>query len=260
MTIILRRNHDMLTMGSVILGAETPKICLPLASETLGDITEECHQLKESSCDIVELYADRFNGATNLSHLWNALMMLSMELDGTPLIFTCHTAGLTEMTGSAEEAEEAYMDINRFAVKSGLIDGLNIEYSRPLDEVQELIEYTKDYECLAILSHVLTGAPTYERVVKSLTDMIALNTPAVRLTCPAEAAADVLALLQGVQAVHSAYPDTVLMIQAVGKAGVIANISGETFGSAVAFAALEKNPSAGLLDGKTLRTVLEALH
>ena len=94
--------------------SDHPFIAVPLEGETIQDLQIQIAKIVENPYDMMAFDAGYFNGAINLSQLWNALLYIAREGANPSVLFSCDKSKLPEMY----QTDRDYGSILRFAIRS----------------------------------------------------------------------------------------------------------------------------------------------
>ena len=111
---------------SIHFESDHPFIAVPLEGETIQDLQIRMAKIVENPYDMMAFDAGYFNGAVNLSQLWNALLYIAREAANPSVLFSCDKSRLPEMY----QTDRDYGSILRFAIRSSLIDAAMDTYKK----------------------------------------------------------------------------------------------------------------------------------
>lgn len=247
----------MVTIGSIKLDNNTPKICVPIVGESLNEIIQECRYIQDKPHDLLEIRMDFFKDAADNAAVTSLLQAMRQEIGHTPLLFTFRTKA---EGGEAEIGEDAYFSLLRCAIESGKVDAIDIEYNHCHYDIEKTLQIAKSHHIAVIMSsHDFKRTPSYDEIVNRLLDMKRLGADISKIACMPASPKDVLTLLAATEAVKSSYPDYPLITMSMGKLGAISRICGETFGSSITFGSARKASAPGQLDVTTLHKIITSL-
>ena len=248
----------MIKIGNVSLDNGMPKICVPIVGRSLDELVQECRYLKDKIYDVVELRIDFLKDVTSLDAVGRALTAIRQELPDGAILFTFRTK---EEGGETEVPENYYFELISYAIKSGTIDAVDVEYFRNRTSIENILTIAKEHDITVIMSnHDFDKTPSFDEITGRLLGMKKLGADVAKLACMPKSAKDVLTLLQATEAVKSQYPDEPIITMSMGKLGAISRISGEIFGSSLTFGSAKKASAPGQLEVTTLHHILQALH
>lgn len=232
----------------------TPLICVPLTGETVPALAVQCAGLTDISFDLVEWRMDYLKDRAQVPA---ALALLRKSLPGIPLLATFRTA---PEGGEADMTQADYEALLKDLIRSGGIAAIDIEYRFGADFCRALAEDGKAHGVYPIVSsHDFQKTPADEEMETRLEAMLAAG-GAAKLAVMPQVPEDVLRLLAVTDKVRRAHPDRVIITMSMGKMGIISRLAGETFGSALTFAAAGRPSAPGQIDARLLRQVLDAIH
>ncbi len=248
----------MKKIGNVTLDNGMPKICVPIVGRTIDELVQECRYLQDKIYDVVELRIDFLETVTDLQTVGSALQAVRKELPSSAILFTFRTK---EEGGETEVPESYYFELVQYAVKSGDVDAIDLEYFRNADSIQATLALAKQHGVTVIMSnHDFVKTPSFDEITGRLIGMKKCGADIAKLACMPKSAKDVLTLLSATEAVKSQYPDEPIITMSMGKLGAISRISGEIFGSSLTFGSAKKASAPGQLEVTTLQQILRALH
>lgn len=248
----------MVKIGNVTLDNGMPKICVPIVGRSLDELIQECRYLQDKIYDVVELRIDFLKDVTSLDAVGQALVAVRQELPNGAILFTFRTK---EEGGETEVPESYYFDLITYAIKTGKVDAVDVEYFRNRTSIEKILTIAKEHGVTVIMSnHDFDKTPSFDEITGRLLGMKKLGADVAKLACMPQSAKDVLTLLSATEAVKSQYPDEPIITMSMGKLGAISRISGEIFGSALTFGSAKKASAPGQLEVTTLQQILRALH
>jgi 3-dehydroquinate dehydratase-1 len=248
----------MIKIGNVTLDNGIPKICVPIVGRTIDELQQECKYLQDKIYDVVELRIDFLNTVTDLEAVGAAITAVRNELPNSAILFTFRTK---EEGGETAAPESFYFDLIQYAIKSGKVDAVDVEFFRDADSIKSVIAAAKEAGVTVVMSnHDFDKTPSFEEITGRLIGMKKIGADVAKLACMPNSAKDVLTLLSATEAVKSQYPDEPIITMSMGKLGAISRISGEIFGSALTFGSAKKASAPGQLEVTTLQQILRALH
>ena len=256
----------MITIGNVRLDNGIPKICVPIVGRTAAELTQECRYLRDKIYDVVELRIDFLSDVENLDAVGAALDEVRKELPDSALLFTFRTK---EEGGETNVSEDYYFELIRYAVNSGRVDAVDVEYFRSAAKIKETVELANKAGVTVVMSnHDFEKTPSFTEISDRLIGMKERGADVAKregyqyakLACMPRSAKDVLTLLSATENVKSLYPDEPLITMSMGKLGAVSRISGEIFGSAMTFGSAKKASAPGQIEVTALQKILEILH
>ena len=248
----------MVKIGNVTLDNGMPKICVPIVGHSVDELVQECRYLQDKIYDVVELRIDFLKDVTSLEAVGEALDAVRRELPNGAILFTFRTK---EEGGEKAVPETYYFDLINYAIVSGKVDAVDVEYFRSRESIEKTLAAAKAHNVTVIMSnHDFDKTPSFDDITGRLTGMKKLGADVAKLACMPTSAKDVLTLLSATEAVKAQYPDEPIITMSMGKLGAISRISGEIFGSALTFGSAKKASAPGQLEVTTLQQILRALH
>ena len=242
----------------VCFGNGTPRICVPLVTETYTGLTVELGHLDGVPWDLVEWRADFYEGAEDPAAVKAALELIRGKISGKPLLFTVRTAAEGGVFG---KDFEVYRDILLGAAQTGLIDLADIQLKAGSQEqVRGLTEDLHKAGVLVIGSfHDFEATPSSEEMTALLCRMQELEMDMTKIAVMPRSREDVLELLKAAVQMDTRLGDRPCITMSMGKAGLISRIAGSFTGSAVTFAAAGRSSAPGQIPAEKMAAILSAL-
>lgn len=248
---------NTVTVKNIILGEGRPKICVPLVAEHSDGLRTALAGLENAAFDIVEFRADFFSEAGNTAFIMERLRETRQALPDTPLLFTFRRA---EEGGCCPMPQEGYFSLVQTAIRSGLIDIIDIELFAGEDNVKATVALAKANGVAALLcNHDFDKTPPKEEIIGRLKTMQDWGADICKIAVMPQSAADVAVLLDATQTMFHRYAQQPLITMAMGKLGAVSRLAGETFGSAITFGSAGKPSAPGQIDSNDLRFILDIL-
>lgn len=142
--------EKVVKVKDVVIGEGLPKICVPMVGESLSDLLEEANYLKDLDVDIVEWRVDFFEHVTDIEKVKQALKEIREVLSSKPIIFTFRSK---KEGGQKEVSSEFYVELNKTAVETKLIDVIDVELFNEEKDVKTLIEVAHLNDIAVIISN-----------------------------------------------------------------------------------------------------------
>ncbi|WP_165088056.1 type I 3-dehydroquinate dehydratase [Neisseria yangbaofengii] len=241
---------------NVTLGAGSPKIAVPLVAKNSDGLQQAIAGLAGLSFDIVEFRVDFLDTAADADAVLAQTEMVRQALPDTPLLFTFRRAA---EGGECPCDDDYYFDLIHRAIKSGLIDIIDIELFAGDEKVRAAVQVAKAKGVVALLcNHDFDKTPEKEEIAGRLKKMESLGADICKIAVMPQSTADVLTLLEATQEVYQTAKQPIVTMS-MGKLGVISRLAGQTFGSAMTFGAAAKASAPGQIGANDLRQILETL-
>lgn len=243
---------------NIEIGAGIPKICVPIVGVTEEEILAAAEEIRDSAADITEWRADWYESVFDFGKTEETLRALRNILGEMPVLFTFRTA---EEGGEKAIDKEIYVELNRRAVQTGMIDLVDIEESAGDDAVKEIIETARESGVKAVVSnHDFQKTPSREEILSRLRKMQEMGADIAKIAVMPRSRKDVLTLLAATEEITSDPAQCPVITMSMGGEGVISRICGEVFGSAVTFGTVGKASAPGQMKAEDLAAALELLH
>lgn len=243
---------------NLTIGAGIPKICVPIVGVTKEEIVTAAQKIRESKADFTEWRADWFTKADDLQKVKEILTELRGILNEMPLLCTFRTK---QEGGEKPIGLQDYTAFYESVVQTGLADLIDAELSAGEAAVRQLVAAAHANGVKVIASnHNFSHTPQKAEIIQKLCSMQELGADLLKIAVMPHSSADVLTLLSATEQMRRESAKRPVITMAMGAAGVISRICGETFGSAVTFAAVGKTSAPGQMQVEELAQILSSLH
>lgn len=250
--------NKVVKVKDVVIGEGLPKICVPMVGETLSDLLEEATYLKGIDADVVEWRVDFFEYVTDLEKVKQALKEIAEVLSNKPIIFTFRSK---REGGQKEVSSEFYVELNKTAAETKLVDIIDVELFNEEKDVKTLIEAAHLNDVAVIISnHDFDKTPAKEEIIARLRKADELGGDIPKIAVMPTCTEDVITLLDATRIVKEQYANGPIITMSMAGKGVISRLSGELFGSALTFGAAKKISAPGQISVVDLRNIIEVLH
>lgn len=250
--------NKVVKVKDVVIGEGLPKICVPMVGETLSDLLEEATYLKGIDADVVEWRVDFFEYVTDLEKVKQALKEITEVLSNKPIIFTFRSK---REGGQKEVSSEFYVELNKTAAETKLVDIIDVELFNEEKDVKTLIEAAHLNDVAVIISnHDFDKTPGKEEIIARLRKADELGGDIPKIAVMPTCIEDVITLLDATRIVKEQYANGPIITMSMAGKGVISRLSGELFGSALTFGAAKKISAPGQISVVDLRNIIEVLH
>lgn len=250
-------NMNTCKVRNIEIGKGIPKICIPIVGKNSEEILEFAKNIKKSGADLVEWRVDWFEGIDDFSKIENILKSLREILGDTPILFTFRTS---KEGGERSISEVDYVNLNCKAMKTGLVDLVDVEIFTGDEYVKEIVGFASELGVKVVGSnHDFDKTPEKEVIVSRLRKMQDLEVDIPKIAVMPRCKKDVLTLLQATEEMNSNYADRPIVTMSMDGLGAISRLSGEVFGSSITFGALGKASAPGQIEVEDLKTVLKIM-
>lgn len=250
------RQEKIVNIGDVCIGKGMPKLCVPIHGTTEAEVYERAEYIAKLGVDLAEWRVDFFSVALSNDKLNKILAGLKERLN-CPLILTLRTAN---EGGARSISDEYYLNINRGALNSGLIDIIDIELYFNKKLLEELTELAKLRKVPLLLSnHDTQKTPEKDEIVRRFLKMEKMGADIAKVAVMPKTKQDVLCLMEAaVEARETA--EIPLIAISMGREGLISRIAGEFTGSCVAYAARSIENHLGQATAEDQMQMLSLVH
>lgn len=243
---------------NVNIGEGMPKICVPIVGKTREEILMEAKEILNVPVDLVEWRVDYFESVFEMQKVVSLSAELREVLGDMPILFTFRTK---REGGEKELKPRVYAMLNQMMIANGNIDLVDIEVFAEEKEVLSLVETAHKYGVKVVGSnHDFEKTPGKDEIIRRLCYMQSIGVDIPKIAVMPQNKKDVLTLLSATEEMVSEYADRPIVTVSMSKIGVISRMSGEIFGSAITFGALEKISAPGQISAPELKNILEIMH
>lgn len=243
---------------NVTIGEGLPKILVPIVGKTKDEIVETAQSFENIHVDVVEWRVDWFEGVFDFAQVEDTLQALREVLKETPILLTFRTA---KEGGEKAIEVEAYVELNKKAAATGLVDLVDVEAFTGDEYVKEIIETAHKHNVKVVASnHDFDKTPDKDILVSRLCKMQDLGADIPKIAVMPKNKKDVLTLLAATEEMASEHADRPIITMSMEGTGLISRLCGEVFGSAATFGAVGKASAPGQMNAKDLETVLTLIH
>lgn len=262
----------------VKIGEGIPKIIVPIVGTTKREILEAASSIKgnapkgsalgenvvgenafeENVFDLVEWRADWFEDVFEFGKVEDVLKELREKLGDIPLLFTFRTA---REGGEKDISVDEYKRLNIMAVRTGLVDLIDVEAFTGDDVVREIIEEAHKAGVKVVGSnHDFDKTPEKEEIVGRLRRMQELGADIPKIAVMPGSREDVLTLLAATQEMSAQYAEGPIITMSMSGTGLISRLCGEVFGSSCTFGTVGKASAPGQIGAEELGGILRVIH
>ena len=159
-----------------------------------------------------------------------------------------------------ELAPDELSDLHDLAAESGCVDLLDLEFFEEEHPARKIRKLHKQGLKVIASHHDFYETPDREVMKMLLEQMCAGGADIVKLAVMPQNMEDVLKLLSVTYEFKEENPDTPVITMSMGKMGMISRLCGESFGSAITFAAHKKASAPGQMEMHEVADILERIH
>lgn len=243
---------------NIVLGEGIPKVCVPIVERKKEEVIYSAKKIKDVGADIVEFRVDWFDDIFDFEKTKEVLKELRETLGEIPVLFTFRTS---KEGGEKAIKVDKYVELNINAVKSGLVDAVDVEVFTGDEYVKAIVEAAHANGVKVIGSnHDFDKTPEKDDIVCRLRKMQELGVDVPKIAVMPQNKKDVITLLSATEEMYTNYADRPIITMSMAGKGAISRLSGETFGSALTFGAVGKVSAPGQINVEDLKTVLNIIH
>lgn len=226
----------MTQLPGLHLRASHPQICATLRGETIEDLSEAVRALSEYPADVIEFNAASFNGVSNFSQIGNALLLVTSPLRDQRVIFSCPMNELPDYYQTPGD----YHDILFFAIRTGLIDAVEIEASLAADTIDELADEAAESDIVPILTIRYDEPFSESSFADTLFAAVSDDIFAYHIICSLDSDEQLAELMECIHSCKAAHEDAQFIIETKGAYGKTVLKKGNTLSSPLLYAAPEE--------------------
>ena len=213
-----------------------PQLCLTLRGETIEELSDAVRAWSEYPADVIEFNAATFNGVSNFSQIGNALLLITSPLRDQRVVFSCPMAELPEYY----QTQDDYYDILFFAIRTGLIDAVEIESTLDIDKIDELADEATEADIMPILTIRCDGPFSESDFADKLFSAVSEDIFAYHIICSPQSDEELAEIMECLHSCEAVHEDTQFIIETRGSYGKEALKNGNTFSSPILYAAPEE--------------------
>ena len=249
---------EPLVIKGMPIGQGRPKIIISLMHAEAEQACATIEDGKLAGVDCFEWRGDFCRNVHDVAKMVEDARLIAGSVPRNPLLFTFRSV---DQGGRMDLPVAEYVALNEALVESGCIDMVDIESWIGDAAMSDLIGHAHAHGVATVVSyHNFAGTPQTDWMVSLLTHMADLGADVPKIAVMANTAADTLRLLAATEEVARVHTEKPLLTMAMGKQGSISRLSGELFGSALTFCALEASSAPGQVDVAQARLIMDAFH
>jgi len=242
----------------IVIGEGKPKICVPITGKTLTEIKIQAEEIQGLENEMVEWRVDCFSDIKDEVKIQETLQYLKNTLHNKLILFTFRSK---REGGTQEISNEEYFKLCKNAIRSQMIDFVDVELFTGDELVSELVKTAHENEVYVIMSnHDFDKTPAKEVIIERLMRMQQLGADILKMAVMPKTAEDVLTLLSATNKMNTELAEKPVVTMSMAKLGVISRLAGEVFGSAITFGTAGEASAPGQIPVKPLSEILNLFH
>lgn len=239
------------------IGEGMPKICVPIVGKTRDEILETAKEILNSPADLIEWRVDWFESVFDIEEVKDVLADLRTILGEIPILFTFRTKA---EGGEKEISYEQYSKLAKEVASTSMADLIDVEVFID-DSVEELVAELQEQDVKVVGSnHDFAKTPDKEEIVHRLCYMQDIGVDISKIAVMPQCKKDVLTLLCATEEMATEHADRPIVTMSMAGIGAVSRVTGEIFGSAITFGALQKASAPGQIQVEELKKTLEIMH
>ncbi len=212
---------------------EHPRICASVRGETMEELRQAIRSLYRHPFDVLEVSSAAFNGISNFSQIGSALLLITSHLKDQPVIFSCSMSELPDYCRS----EEDYKNILLFAVRTGLVDAVEIDAFVSADTINDIADQAFEEGIIPILT-IRCAVPFSEVIfAEQLFSIVSEDISVYHIICHLETQEEAAEYLEVIRTCTAAHEDAHFIIELTGKGSKDLLRSRQSFSSPLLYAA-----------------------
>lgn len=240
----------------MVIGGETPKICMPVTGRDEADITMQAKKAVQMSPDLIEWRADYYCSRES-AHIIDLLCHIRDIVDNIPLVFTFRTK---QEGGEKAVSNEEYTDLLISVAKSGYADLIDVEVISKIEIANKIIDIIHKNRMGVIGSyHNFHSTPSFDEMKSILKRIEDSGADICKMAVMPHRISDVERLIGITKYFHKNSTKPVITMS-MSDMGAVSRVSGITTGSAVTFAAGVEASAPGQLNIHQIRNIYSTVH
>ncbi len=248
---------NVINCKGVALGEGRPKTIVSLMDSQPDELIARARRAVAAGADCLEWRLDYMPELLSATNLSATAQDLAAALPNTPLIATLRSK---DQGGQQEFADKDYERIMRELICSGGIDFVDFDLGIDNYLVIDLTYMAKEYDVEPIVSyHDFEKTPKIAEMVYRLTSLGTFGATVAKLAVMAHDTRDCLRLMEASVLAAERLHMPIITI-AMGEAGALSRLAGESSMSAATFCAFERASAPGQVELSQTIACLDKLH
>ena len=239
------------------IGKGKPLICVPVMETEKEQIIEKIKRLSESEAEMIEWRIDAFTHWQDYNAIREVFESTKEWLEKKIFLATFRSK---RQGGVSEITPEQRDDIQDLIVEAGCVDLIDVEFFEETHPAMKIKKLQKKGIKVVASHHDFDETPEREVMKMIVEKMCVGNADIVKLAVMPHNMEDVLSLLSVTGQFAEENDDTPIITMSMGTLGMVSRICGESFGSAVTFAADQGGSAPGQLALNDMTEILDRLH
>lgn len=234
-----------------------PAIIVPVVQENASHVIQDMKKMEENQVPVVEWRVDALAsyGQEEIIDLLESVR----EIYHGFLLFTMRT----KMHGGTDLSDNEYFSLAKKVMRTGWIDGLDVEYGKDDEQTNRLLSLCKEHETLSIYSyHQFEYTPDSASILRRLESMSTIPADIIKVAYMPKTREDVDSLQQAMDAFNHDDQRSCIAIS-MGEKGKRSRLNCASFHSCATFASLSKASAPGQIDYQEclqIRHLLESIQ
>lgn len=248
---------EQIKVNSLILGDGIPKICVSDTGRDKKEILDRAEKIRNSAAQILEWRADCFESEYTEKGIRDILAGVRNAAGDMPVLFTFRSL---EEGGKRKLDDKDYLMLNLWALETGKVQILDVEYSRGKEILSALKNKCREKSVVFLVSyHNFEKTPDEKYLIELSKSMKISGADICKLAVMPENDRDVLRLLSVADIMGNQIHIPHISI-AMGEKGMISRIYAGRLGSVLTFASLDQASAPGQIDTAEMEKILQILY
>ncbi len=246
-----------LIIKEIPLGVGAPKTIVPLMSTQQEDLAAQARCAVQAGADCLEWRIDFLDAHVSPSEIVRQAAALTNAYPHNPVLVTFRSK---EQGGQGSLSSQDQVALITSLIDEHAADLVDIEIGLGERAVRSLTKAAREQGVASVVSfHDFTATPPSDDIVELIRQMRTWGADIAKVATMARAQSDAFELMR-VAAVCARADEGPLVAIAMGKAGVITRLAGETFGSALTFCSVSETSAPGQVELAEARRIINLLH
>lgn len=241
-------------VGSLLIGTDTPKICVPITGKNREEIIAQTKKIKAAAPDIVEWRGDFFEHIMDREKALEMAEAVSCVLDEIPLLFTFRTK---REGGNKAVSIQEYAALNLVMAASRHVQMVDVEVCMDAAMESLIAEIHKSGKPVIGSHHRFDCTPSKEDMTAMLKKIESAGADILKLAVMPHTDGDVENLILATKEAVSESVTHPVVTMSMGSLGVRTRIEGKRFGSSMTFGCVGEISAPGQLEISELRAAME---
>lgn len=248
---------SLIKMNSITLGDGKPKICISNTGKNKAEIIEQTVEIAKSPAQIMEWRVDCLDSEYSEKCITEILSDIRKAALDMPILFTFRSK---EEGGEKYADDDTYFMLNQTAIKSGMVQMVDVELGRGDDVISRIKDLSRQYSIVCLMSyHNFNTTPDEEALLNIVKDMQDHGADICKLAVMPDTDKDVLQILELTEKLKKKCKVPYIIIS-MGEKGKISRVYAGRLGSVLTFASLGQASAPGQIEVSDMEKFLQILY